>query len=70
MVTGLLLIISAALAALKVPVEVIGGFNVDGLAMLTMGMGALLVIRGLLGTGPVIEHDVAASGDSSLAPSP
>jgi len=61
---GPIIILSALLAALEFPVEVIGGFNVDGLAMIAIAIGVLLVVRALLGTGPAIGYESAAEDDA------
>ena len=49
--TGLGLMLLNAAIALEVPTEVIAGFNVDGLAMIAMAVGALIAMRALLGSG-------------------
>ena len=48
---GLAWVVVNALIALEVPAEVIAGFNVDGLALIGMGVGAAVVLCGLLRSG-------------------
>ncbi len=56
LVAGIIIIVAAALAALEARVEVVAGFNVDGLAMLAMAVGGLLILRGLLGSGSEVQR--------------
>ena len=59
LVAGIIIIVAAALAALKASAEVIAGFNVDGLAMMAMAVGSLLILRGLLGSGSEVRRTSA-----------
>jgi hypothetical protein len=59
LVAGIIIIVAAALAALKASAEVIAGFNVDGLAMMAMAVGGLLILRGLLGSGSEVRRTSA-----------
>jgi hypothetical protein len=59
LVAGILIIVAAALAALKASAEVIAGFNVDGLAMMAIAVGGLLILRGLLGSGTEVQRTSA-----------
>jgi hypothetical protein len=59
LVAGIIIIVAAALAALKASAEVIAGFNVDGLAMIATAVGGLLILRGLLGSGTEVRRTSA-----------
>jgi hypothetical protein len=61
LVAGVIIIVAAALAALKASAEVIAGFNVEGLAMIAMAVGGLLILRGLLGSGSEVQRTNADS---------
>jgi predicted phage tail protein len=45
---GFVAMVAAVFAAIGVETEVIAGFNVDGLALMLLALGAALVVRGLL----------------------
>ena len=65
---GLAWVVVSALIALEVPAEVIAGFNVDGLALVGMAVGAALILRGLLRSGselPMAEPGTATRRASS-----
>jgi hypothetical protein len=59
---GMALMVTNALVATEVPFEVIAGFNVDGLALVGMAVGAVVVLYGLLRSGSELPMDRQHAG--------